>query len=318
MQKAYIGIDVSCGKSKRIAIVFAVKKQHRLVPLPVMHLIHQPPLGPGNSGVIIDDVCKAYAQSVYDYIQNVCSDLSLLPKCIALDSPLVPRISAIDYRVAERELNRAGISCYKTPSAEEFARIKQKAQVHLSAGGAVSIIPHSMQLWMLAGFEIARLLRESYPIIEVYPQATIRRLLPNVSHKSKQGVAEQQLNALSQYTGWPKAHEFNDIRAIAAGALHDKVDAYSAAWVASLPKEQREIYGDISTNDAIHVPAQHIITTAPIHSGDFSKVCPACKQFTFKRWPWGWDAHAAYKCPAVVGTTIEERKRWFKFRYLNG
>ena len=55
----------------------------------------------------------------------------------------------------------------------------------------------------LAGFEIAEKLKEFCPIIEVYPQATIRQLLPNVFHKTKRGVAEEQLNAIAQFTGWP-------------------------------------------------------------------------------------------------------------------
>lgn len=46
------------------------------------------------------------------------------------------------------------------------------------------------------------------------------------------------------------------------------------------------------------------------------RLCPACQQKTFARWPWGWDGHAAHGCSGVTGDTPEERKRAYRERYL--
>ena len=50
--------------------------------------------------------------------------------------------------------------------------------------------------------------------------------------------------------------------------------------------------------------------------GPHSRLCPACRQKLFARWPWGWDAHAAYGCLGVEGRTPDERKRAYRERYL--
>lgn len=47
-----------------------------------------------------------------------------------------------------------------------------------------------------------------------------------------------------------------------------------------------------------------------------ARLCPACQQKWFVRWPWGWDGHAAHGCAGVVGETPEERKRIYRERYL--
>ncbi len=44
-------------------------------------------------------------------------------------------------------------------------------------------------------------------------------------------------------------------------------------------------------------------------------LCPACKDFIFKQWPLGWDAHSAHKCAGIAGTNEKSRKSAFKFRY---
>lgn len=46
------------------------------------------------------------------------------------------------------------------------------------------------------------------------------------------------------------------------------------------------------------------------------RLCPACQQKKFARWPWGWDGHAAHGCPGIVGDTPEERKRIYRELYI--
>lgn len=47
-------------------------------------------------------------------------------------------------------------------------------------------------------------------------------------------------------------------------------------------------------------------------------LCPACRDFVFNKWPFGWDAHAASACCGVEGATEQDRKNYFKqlFRQL--
>ena len=338
MQKAYIGVDVSCAKKKKIPVVICIKKDGRLEPLPLSSLPFLSPEGHGNLNTLKPEMNEEYARAVKKYVERVCAHYSLQPAMIAIDSPLYPRVETIDYRLAEKALSQAGISCYKTPSASEFETIRQKANSHMERGGELSKLPHPMQIWMLAGFEIAQELASLAPVIEVYPQATIRRLLKNTPHKSKNGIAAQQLRAIARFTGWPATNDdWQKLRHICAGPLHDKVDAYSAAWVASLKQNEREVFGSVEDNDAIWVPALSFVgeplanndhsslatskvskltRKAKNYSDDYTKLCPACEGHLFKRWPWGWDAHAAYRCKGVTGATAELRKAQYKKKFL--
>jgi hypothetical protein len=46
-------------------------------------------------------------------------------------------------------------------------------------------------------------------------------------------------------------------------------------------------------------------------------LCPACGQKEFKRWPWGWDVHAAHACGGLTGTDPEQRKAEFRRRFAH-
>jgi hypothetical protein len=48
-----------------------------------------------------------------------------------------------------------------------------------------------------------------------------------------------------------------------------------------------------------------------------SLLCPACGQKEFKRWPSGWDAHAAHTCKGLAATDAEERKVEFRNRFAD-
>ena len=54
---------------------------------------------------------------------------------------------------------------------------------------------------------------------------------------------------------------------------------------------------------------------ASVAEGEFSRACPACSDKVFRRWPWGWDAHAAYRCEGLEATCREKRKREFRERF---
>jgi hypothetical protein len=44
-------------------------------------------------------------------------------------------------------------------------------------------------------------------------------------------------------------------------------------------------------------------------------LCPCCHSMVFKKWPLGWDAHAAFKCRGAEGDTDQERKMYFRERF---
>ena len=43
--------------------------------------------------------------------------------------------------------------------------------------------------------------------------------------------------------------------------------------------------------------------------------CPACQDYVFETWPYGWDAHAEFKCKGLEATSSEQRKVEFKEKY---
>ena len=43
--------------------------------------------------------------------------------------------------------------------------------------------------------------------------------------------------------------------------------------------------------------------------------CPGCVSHEFQRWPWGWDAHAAHTCNALVAVEPQERKAEYRRRF---
>ena len=350
--KAYIGIDVSCAIKKRCPISICVKQDGRLVPLLLAKNKYQPPLGFGNAATLIEENNIAYANTIKNYILDVCKQFGLTPTRIAIDAPLLPKQKHIKRRLAERQLDSRKISCYATPSQSEFESIINKGKAHLKNGAEVSRLPHSMQIFMLAGFAIYQALKNVAECIEVFPHATVKLLGVAGKHKTKENQAYVQLQAISNYTGWPSSKsDWSTVKDICSGDQHDKVDAYGAAWVASLDDEHRLALGEPALNDAIYLPRLDDLNTFEItpleidnkvnalkqtsepisepksepiikHKSNsnnvtnHSKVCLACGQHTFKRWPLGWDAHAAHKCTGVVGNNPEERKQEFKVKFL--
>lgn len=329
----FVGIDVACAKGKYLPLVICSQESGQLIPLPLTKYPIKPPRGLGNALTLHDEVNKAFANDVANYLETVCDAFYLNPVCIGIDSPLRPRDNRLRRRIAEQALDRAGISCYTTPSADNFDAIRAGGIAHLQAEKPIQNLPHAHQIFMLLGFALNERLGKVAECIEVYPHATVKQLGVADIHKSKGNQAELQLFAMSHYTGWPKTDDdWVQVDTMCLGPMHDKVDAYSAAWVASLPEQERICFGDAGKGDAIWIPRVKPINTTtakpptkpktttkkkqPVSNVDHQRSCPACHQHVFKRWPFGWDAHAAHRCNGLTEVEPEARKIEFKRRFM--
>ena len=329
----FIGIDVACAKGKYLPLVICTLENGRLVPFPLAGYPIKPPRCLGNARTLDDKVNQAFAENVASYIETVCDAFHLSPIRIGIDSPLRPRDNHLNRRFAEQALDKAGISCYTTPSANDFKVIKAKGIAHLEASKPIQNLPHTHQIFMLLGFALNERLSKVAECIEVYPHATVKQLGVADIHKSKGNQAELQLSAMSHYTGWPKTDDdWSQADNMCLGPMHDRVDAYSAAWVASLPEQERISFGEPEKGDAIWIPDVKSISSAasnlptkskptkkkkqPVSNVGHKRSCPACHQHEFKRWPFGWDAHAAFRCNGLSEASTELRKAEFKRKYL--
>ena len=330
----FIGIDVACAKGKYLPLVICSQENGRLIPLPLGHYQIKPPRGLGNALTLYDDVNKAFANDVASYIETICDAFHLQPVRIGIDSPLRPRDNRLKRRIEEQALDRSGISCYTTPSTDDFEAIKAKGIAHLQANKPIQNLPHAHQIFMLLGFALNEGLSKVAECIEVYPHATVKQLGVADIHKSKGNQAELQLSAMSHYTGWPRNNDdWEQAGNMCLGPMHDRVDAYSAAWVASLSEQERICFGDPEKGDAIWIPKVKPInsprakpTTKPkpttkkkqsVSNAGHQRSCPACHQHEFKRWPFGWDAHAAHRCTGLTEVDPEARKKEFKRRFMS-
>lgn len=341
MTPAFVGVDVAFAKKKVLPISMASWQNGRLVPYRLRDLGITPPRGAGNVGALDPALVHEFAGGAVEYLRDVARRLDLAIRCIAIDAPQAPASAPGVRRAAELALDSAGVSCFATPSDEEFERIRRKVQSHLTAGGAEGALPHANQLWMLVGFALFKELSEVAPCIEVFPQATVRAIGSGVVHKSRAGAVEDQLRAAAAFTGWPNPAQGESLHACVWGSAHDQLDAYLSAWVAALDDRQRVALGT-PPQDAIWVPRTSAIDrrfvveprqpeavaqrpgarsrrppSEPSVSSDSSVVCPACGEHTFQRWPWGWDAHAAHRCPGLMAEDPIARKAEYRARFAH-
>lgn len=250
---AYVGIDVACAKKKRLPVCLATWENGRLVPFPIRDIRPVPPRGRGNVATLDPAILRDFAAETAQYLLDASSALGVQIARIGIDAPSAPAPEG-RRRAAERALDSAGISCFATPSRNQFREIHVKVSEHLSRGGAESRLPHANQLWMLVGFALFDRLETLAPCVEVFPQATARAMGSGLIHKFRKGGAEAQLDAAAFQTGWPATSgERRSLKRISWGGLHDQVDAYLAAWVAALEEEERRGYGD-PPHDVIWVP----------------------------------------------------------------
>lgn len=253
MVEAFVGIDVSFAKKKRLPVCVCTEQDGYLTPLPLKRSSLRPPQGSGNRVALEPHIVEAFAHETRAYLQEVERTEGVRIRRVAIDAPSAPKRPSLRRRVAEQSMDRQHISCFATPSRTEFDDISARARQHLVSGGSEARIPHANQLWMLVGFALFRILGSEYEVIEVYPQATIVSLEISLAHKSPRAGLEAQLSGAAKITGWPANGGASKLAEIGYGSRHDKLDAYLSAWVASLPEHQRKPCGE-APDDAIWVP----------------------------------------------------------------
>jgi len=204
------------------------------------------------------DVVESFAQEALVYIETIQKLLDIRVIRIAIDAPSDFKRSDRTRRAAEEAMDKRKISCFATPSREEFDAIILKVKTHLKAGGSESTLPHANQLWMLVGFSLFEKLGRICECIEVYPQATAAVLGCSKIHKSKADGIAAQFQSASMATGWSGGSGKPELESAVFGSPHDKLDAYLSAWIASLPERDRIACG-VPPNDAIWIPAPAIV-----------------------------------------------------------
>lgn len=252
MTEAYAGIDVAFRKNKRLPIVVCTWRAGVLEQLALRSAAFKPPSGAGNEAALDQARIDAFVAAAAEYVETVEREFGVEVTRIAIDAPSSPRAEAIERRRAERALDLCGISSIGTPNAAEFEQICSRARFHLSNGRSVSSLPGANQLWMLVGFSLFRTLRKRWDCFEVYPHAIVSALDAGANHKSTGVGLAEQLAAVARQTRWPR-NGIDDLRAIGYGSRHDRLDAYLAAWVASLDERQRRPLGQ-PPDDVIWVP----------------------------------------------------------------
>lgn len=251
---AYAGIDVACAKRKRLPVCVVVREGSAVIPLQLRGFGQpEPPRGAGNISTLEPEWLEAFASATANYLKEIERVFDVRIRRVAIDAPSDPKPDGVARRRAELALDAAGISCFATPSASEFLEIRTRVASHLSNGGKQSRMPHANQLWMLVGFALFAKLRHDWECLEIYPQAIAKVIGASDLHKTRAGGIEAQVNAMARHTQWPPASERKHLLPIAFGHHHDNLDSYLAAWVASLPPDQRLPFG-APPNDVIWVP----------------------------------------------------------------
>ena len=259
IRTAYVGVDVSVSRRKRIPISVCVRDEAgRLSPLALKgsKKVKAPP-GIGNAATLCDNRVAEFAQEMADFLKALVGQEKLEIRRIAIDAPRDYRSADSGRRASEQALYKEGIPYFSTPSEAEFAEIRKKAEKHLRNKGSQSRLPHANQLWMLAGFQIWRKLIATFAeseCLETHPHAISVRLKAESSKKSSSAGFTDRLNAVYSLTGWDSPDVLKRrIDKQGYGSSHDKLDAFLCAWLASLDEGKREALGKPS-DDAIWVP----------------------------------------------------------------
>lgn len=216
-------------------------------------LLRLMPRGPGNIAIVEPEPFAELASIVAHAVQRICDCMEWEVGCIAIDAPSA---APIDNRRCEAELSAAGLSVFKTPSVSEWSAAIEKCREHLREGRPLSRIPYANKIWMRYGFRLFAAFRKArIKVTEVYPYAIVRALLPKHPHKSTASGFSLQLDAVAHRTGWRSEELDERLRLSIQGCRHDRLDAFMAAWIASLSPDELQPYGDPATvDDVIWVP----------------------------------------------------------------
>ena len=251
----FIGIDVACAKGKRLPMCFARSVEGRLEPLELPRTTAQLiPRGLGNIAVRDALPFVEAANGTATAIQAICKQMGWTVERIAIDAPAEP--SAFGQRRCELALIEAGLSVFKTPSRDAWRGVLETCRAHLDSGAALARLPYANKIWMLYGFKLfAALRRTGFSLIEVYPFAIMHALLGEHPHKSTAEGYGLQLDVIARCTKWKPSELHARLRGAVGGSQHDRLDAFAAAWLASLPCGARQAYGNSNDDaDAIWVP----------------------------------------------------------------
>jgi predicted nuclease with RNAse H fold len=282
----YIGIDVAFAKNKILPVCAVMAPPGKLVPIRVSNTeLPLLPRGRGNVATMNAALVAEFVLQVRQWLNELERKFGAPIGVIAIDAPASYSLGG--RRKCEQAMDARGISCFGTPTRLNFEGIRQKVQAHLRNGGVESRLPHANQLWMLVGFALFEELGKDYRCLEVFPQAIAKTLGTSGIHKLKKAGIEAQLVGIANRTGWQPDDLREELRHCVSGPLHDQVDAYMCAWVASLYPEGLEACGE-PPHDAIWIPRLDVAlakeaVSAPI-SGD-TKI---------------WSAPAPTKYSAVV------------------
>ncbi|XOV89797.1 MAG: DUF429 domain-containing protein [Pseudomonadota bacterium] len=257
----HIGIDVAFAKNKILPVCAVKASSGKLVPLRVANInLPDLPRGRGNVATLDETVVAEFAQGVRRWLRELERQLNAPIGVIAIDAPASYSLGG--RRKCEQAMDARGISCFATPTREKFEEIREKVRVHLEDGGAESRLPHANQLWMLVGFALFEELGKDYRCMEVFPQAIARTLGASDIHKFKKAGVDAQLAAIASRTGWQPDALRSELRHCVTAPLHDQVDAYMCAWVASLYPDGLEACGE-PPHDAIWIPRLEGVAIQP-------------------------------------------------------
>ncbi|MFO1126764.1 MAG: DUF429 domain-containing protein [Methylocystis sp.] len=207
------------------------------------HLAGLIPRGVGNKEIAEAAPFKESARGVVSAISLIEKEMGWWVEQIAVDAPASPPLTGS--RVSENQLGEVGLSSFRTPPACAWSSIREQCINHLRLGGSVAKLPYANKIWMQFGFELFVHLKSGLTaeVIEVYPFAIVRALLPTCEHKSTENGYGDQLVAVAHRTGWEPQSLEGVLKSRVPGSRHDRLDAFMAAWVASLPREGRRAFG---------------------------------------------------------------------------
>jgi predicted nuclease with RNAse H fold len=268
IREVFVGIDVAFAKKKRLPICVCEVRDKKLTPLPLRKDFDKPPAGFGNKAALQAATRNEFATAVDNWLKKLQTEMGVSVSRVAIDAPSNYCETSLHRRLSDQSLDKAGISCFATPTKKQFDDKIRAALSHLQGGGKEAEMPNANQIWMLVGFALFETLKkQGYDCIETYPQAIVHELKCSDKHKSTAEGFNAQVGSAAKVAGYSSPDDFQKVlETMGFGSRHDKLDAFLSAWVASLPPSQEKVFGS-KPNDAIVVPNMAAIEKASMKSG---------------------------------------------------